>query len=173
MCEKGKVSARATLEGKGRTFEATKEYGVVFAVEAWFEHDEHRVSCAGLRTNQRGQRNKVGQETPKRNHDEQRGQRVLDGLLAETKGNTSRHVNRPQVRSRCRQTPATRRLQLHASFPHRLSFRLSAMSTITLDLKYAQEIIDFWSQKYDDAKTQLEAAQVRNLFHLFPAWQFP
>jgi hypothetical protein len=35
------------------------------------------------------------------------------------------------------------------------------MSQITLDVKYAQELIDFWSTRYDTAKTELEAAQVR------------
>jgi hypothetical protein len=35
------------------------------------------------------------------------------------------------------------------------------MSTITLDVKYAQELIDLWSERYDKAKTELEAAQAR------------
>jgi hypothetical protein len=38
----------------------------------------------------------------------------------------------------------------------------AAMSNIQLDVKYAQELIDFWTAKYEDVKAQLDAAQVRN-----------
>jgi hypothetical protein len=33
---------------------------------------------------------------------------------------------------------------------------------ITLDLKYAQDLVDFWSQKVETLKTDLAAAEVRS-----------
>jgi hypothetical protein len=41
---------------------------------------------------------------------------------------------------------------------------------ITLDLKYAQDLVDFWSAKYEAIKAELSAAEARSLFvhHCIP-----